>query len=96
MMTLERSAVLLEWYESGAFGTQNGRLASASLLAKAAAPFVIEVFHDVMSYAHLFEALTVIFVIGAVMSRVAAMMRRGEPVSACKTCRGPIALLSTE
>jgi MFS family permease len=78
MMTLERAAVLVEWYGRDTFGMQNGRIAAASVVAKAAAPFVVEALHGLASYAQVFLVLVVVYLVGAALALMAVHARKLE------------------
>ena len=61
MMTLERAAVLVEWYGPTTFGTRQGRLSSATGVARAVSPFIVEAGHHVASYRVVFGILALTF-----------------------------------
>ena len=78
MMTLERALVLVEWYGRTTFGTRQGRLSSATGVARAVAPFIVEAGHHVVSYRVVFGVLALTFVAGAYASVAAARARAAE------------------
>jgi MFS family permease len=75
MMTLERATVLVEWYGRATFGARQGRLSAATSVARAIAPFVVEVGHRVASYRLVFGTLAVLLAGGAYLARAAARAR---------------------
>jgi hypothetical protein len=78
VMTLERAAVVVEWLGSENFGTGSGQLASGALLARAGAPFTVELLHRSISYAAIFGLLAFVVFLGAAVVAVAARARRGR------------------
>jgi hypothetical protein len=78
MMTLERAAVLIEWYGRATFGTRQGRLSSVTGIARAVSPFVVEAGHHVASYRVVFGVLSLTFVAGACACVSAARARAAE------------------
>lgn len=75
MMTLERAAVLVDWYGRASFGAHQGRLAAATSTARAVSPFVVEAGHHFASYAVVFGLLGVVLALGAWTCRSAALVR---------------------
>ena len=78
MITLERATVLVEWYGRETFGTHQGRLAAATGTARAVSPFVVEVGHQVASYATVFGVLALALAAGAGSCVLAARARQRE------------------
>jgi MFS family permease len=78
MMTLERAAVLVDWYGRATFGAHQGRLAAATSTARAVSPFVVEAGHHVASYAVVFGLLGVVLALGAWTCASAARLRALE------------------
>jgi MFS family permease len=78
MMTLERAAVLVDWYGRATFGAHQGRLAAATSAARAVSPFVVEAGHHVASYAVVFGLLGVVLAAGAWTCTSAARVRALE------------------
>jgi MFS family permease len=76
VMTLERAAVVLEWFGRESFGAGNGQLASSSLFARAGAPFAIELLHGTFSYGGVLGLLAVCLVVGSALLGFAARARR--------------------
>jgi MFS family permease len=72
VMTLERAAVVIEWFGRESFGAGNGRLASGALFARAAAPLAVELLHGLFSYAGVFGLLAVCLSSGSVLIGLAA------------------------
>lgn len=64
VMTLERAAVVLEWFGRDAFSTASGQLAAATLFARAAAPFAVELIHGRLSYATVLQILALGLLLG--------------------------------
>lgn len=71
MVTLERPILVLAWYGDRAFGTKSGRLASARLFAKAAAPLCVAWMHRRHSYASIFVGLGLVLAVAVVFFYVA-------------------------
>jgi predicted MFS family arabinose efflux permease len=71
MMTLERAAVLVEWYGRERFGAYQGRIAAVGNAARAAAPFVVEVAHRYLAYGTIFGVLAAGLVAGGWLCVVA-------------------------
>jgi hypothetical protein len=80
VMTLERAAVVVEWLGRENFGTGSGQLASGALLARAGAPFAVELLHRSISYAATFGVLAFVVLLGAAVVAVAARARRRSSV----------------
>ena len=78
MMTLERATVLVEWYGRPTFGTRQGRLSSATGVARAVSPFVVEAGHHVASYRVIFGVLALTLIAGAYACVAAARARATE------------------
>jgi MFS family permease len=76
VMTLERAAVVLEWFGRDAFSTASGQLATATLFARAAAPFAVEVMHGNLNYATVLQILSLGVLIGGVVVGLAIRSRR--------------------
>ena len=75
VMTLERAAVVIEWFGRASFGTSNGQLASGALFARACAPFAVELLHGAFSYAGVFGLLAVCLLLGSALIGVATRVR---------------------
>ena len=75
VMTLERAAVVIEWFGCASFGTSNGQLASGALFARACAPFAVELLHGSFSYAGVFGLLAVCLFLGSASLGVATRVR---------------------
>lgn len=80
VMTLERAAVVLQWFGRDGFSTANGQLAAAALFARAAAPFVVEVMHGALSYAAVLKILAIGLLLG---SPVVGLATRDRPRWLC-------------
>jgi hypothetical protein len=78
MMTLERAAVVVEWYGRETFGAHQGRLAASTSVARAISPFLVEAGHRFASYATVFAMLAVVLVAAAAACAVAGRVRRRE------------------
>jgi predicted MFS family arabinose efflux permease len=76
VMTLERAAVVVEWFGRESFGVGNGRLAAGASLARAVAPFAVELLHGSFSYARVLGVLAVCSLIGSVLITFAIRDRR--------------------
>jgi predicted MFS family arabinose efflux permease len=76
VMTLERAAVAIEWFGRESFGAGSGQLASSALLARAGAPFAIELLHGSFSYAAVLGLLAVCLLLGSAVVGVATRARR--------------------
>jgi hypothetical protein len=76
VMTLERAAVVIEWFGRESFGTGNGQLASSSLLARAGAPFAIELLHGTFSYGGVLGLLAACLMVGSALIAFATRARR--------------------
>lgn len=76
VMTLERAAVVLEWFGRESFGARSGQLAAGSLFARAAAPFAIELVRGSLGYARALGVLAVCLAIGSALLVVATRARR--------------------
>lgn len=76
IMTLERAAVVVDWFGRESFGTGSGQLASSALFARAGAPFAVELAHRSFSYAAVLGALAVCLWVGSVLISSAARTRR--------------------
>ncbi|HVJ21553.1 MAG TPA: MFS transporter [Polyangiaceae bacterium] len=76
VMTLERAAVVIEWFGRDAFGSGSGRLASAALLARASAPFAVELVHGSFSYSTVLGLLAGCLLIGSTLITIATRVRR--------------------
>lgn len=80
VMTLERAAVVIEWFGGDSFGARSGRLASSSLLARATAPFVIELVRGSFGYTRALAGLTVCLLLGsALLVGATRAPRRAQP-----------------
>jgi hypothetical protein len=82
IVTLERAAVLIDWYGRDSFGAHQGRVSAATNTARALSPFVVEAAHQAASYAAVFGALAAVLVIGAWACRSAATLRGLEGATA--------------
>lgn len=80
MVTLERPILVLAWYGDRAFGTKSGRLASARLFAKAAAPLCVAWLHLRHGYASIFSGLGVVLGVAVVSFYVAWRLARAESI----------------
>lgn len=76
VMTLERAAVVLEWFGRDAFSTASGQLTAAALFARAGAPFAVEVLHARLSYAAVLQLLAICLLIGSGIVGLAIRGRR--------------------
>lgn len=76
VMTLERAAVVLEWFGRESFGARSGQLASSSLFARAAAPFAVELVRGSLGYARALGVLAVCLLIGSALLVIATRVRR--------------------
>lgn len=76
VMTLERAAVVLEWFGRDAFSTASGHLAAAALFARAAAPFAVELMHASLSYAAVLQVLASCIFLGSPIVGLAIRGRR--------------------
>jgi MFS family permease len=81
-MTLERAAVVIEWFGRESFGAGNGRLASSSLFARAGAPFAIELLHGTFSYGGVLGLLAVCLMVGSGLIGLATRAPRIAPLLA--------------
>jgi MFS family permease len=78
VMTLERAAVLVEWYGRETFGAHQGRMAAVTSPARAVSPFVVEAGHHFASFAAVFGALALVLALGAWTCWSAAGLRQLE------------------
>lgn len=76
VMTLERAAIAIEWFGRESFGAGSGQLAASALLARAGAPFAIELLHGSFSYAAVLGLLACCLLLGSVLVSAAARLRR--------------------
>jgi predicted MFS family arabinose efflux permease len=76
VMTLERAAVVIEWFGREAFGVGSGQLAAGASLARAVAPFAVELLHGSFSYARVLGVLAVCSLIGSALITFAVRDRR--------------------
>jgi MFS family permease len=91
VMTLERAAVVIEWFGPESFGARSGQLASSSLLARAAAPFAIELVRGRLGYARALGVLAICLLFGSVLLVGAARARRrSRPEPAFDAGRRPL------
>jgi hypothetical protein len=74
-MTLERAAVVVEWFGRDSFGARSGQMASLAGLARAAAPFGVELLHGATSYAGVFGLLAVVLASGGAAACAANRVR---------------------
>jgi MFS family permease len=81
-MTLERAAVVIEWFGRESFGAANGQLASSSLFARAGAPFAVELLHGTFSYAGVLGLLAVCLMVGSGLIGLATRAPRIAPLLA--------------
>lgn len=79
VMTLERAAIVIEWFGRDSFGARSGKLASSSLFARAGAPFAIELLHGTFSYAVVLGLLATCLLLGSALLGLAARARRRRP-----------------
>lgn len=75
VMTLERAAIAIAWFGRESFGAGSGQLASGALLARAGAPFAIELLHGSFSYAAVLGLLATCLLIGGVLLGAATRVR---------------------
>ncbi|HYJ08901.1 MAG TPA: MFS transporter [Polyangiaceae bacterium] len=75
VMTLERAKVVVEWFGRERFGAGSGLLAFAASLARAGAPFAVELVHGSTSYAGVFALLSGCLLLGSAMLAVATRFR---------------------
>lgn len=85
MMTIERATVVVEWFGRDSFGARSGHIASIGLLARAAAPFAVEVLHGTTSYSGVFLGLAVGLGAGGVVIAAANRMRPRRAETSYKT-----------
>jgi MFS family permease len=71
VMTLERATVVVEWFGRESFGAGSGLLASAAALARAGAPFAVELLHGSTSYAGVCGLLAGCLLLGSAVLGVA-------------------------
>jgi predicted MFS family arabinose efflux permease len=76
VMTLERAAVVIEWFGRESFGARSGQLASSSLFARAAAPFAVELVRGSLDYARALGVLAVCLTLGSALLVAATRARR--------------------
>jgi MFS family permease len=76
VMTLERAAVVIEWFGRDSFGARSGQLASSSLFARATAPFVIELARGSFGYVRALVGLTACLLLGSALLIGATRARR--------------------
>ena len=81
MFTLERATLVAERFPAGEHGAVNGRIATLSLLARAAAPFAVALLAGAASFAVAFAALAAILLGAAVRSRGLRFAIRGRATS---------------
>jgi MFS family permease len=79
VMTLERAAVVVEWFGRESFGAGSGQLASSALFARAGAPFAVELLHGSLSYAGVLGLLAACLLIGGALIALATRARRRVP-----------------
>jgi MFS family permease len=82
MMTLERTTVLVDWYGRARFGAHQGRLSAATSTARAAAPFLVEAAHHLLSYRAAFAGLAAVLACAAWACAAAARAQRDETLTA--------------
>jgi hypothetical protein len=75
VMTLERAAVVIEWFGRESFGERSGQLASSSLLARATAPFAIELLRGSLGYTRALGVLAAGLGLGSALLAVATRSR---------------------
>jgi predicted MFS family arabinose efflux permease len=78
-MTLERAAIVVEWFGRESFGAGNGLAASSSLFARAGAPIAIELLAGGLGYPQTLGVLTVFLLIGCISIGAGARWRRRSP-----------------
>jgi hypothetical protein len=76
VMTLERAAIAIEWFGRESFGAGSGQLAASALLARAGAPFAIELLHGSFRYAAVLGLLACCLLLGSVLVGAATRVRR--------------------
>jgi MFS family permease len=76
MMTLERANITVEWFGRDSFGSRSGDIASVSLVARAAAPFVVAILRGDRGYAQAFAVLSALLMAGALVMAVADRTRQ--------------------
>jgi MFS family permease len=76
VMTLERAAVVIEWFGRESFGARSGQLASSSLFARAAAPFAVELVRGSLGYARALGVLAVCLTLGSALLIAATRAQR--------------------
>jgi MFS family permease len=74
-MTLERAGITVEWFGRETFGARSGDIASFAWVARAAAPYAVEVLHGSASYGAVFRALAVVILLGAAVIRFTVCAR---------------------
>jgi predicted MFS family arabinose efflux permease len=75
IVTLERAAVVVEWFGRESFGARSGQIASLAWLARAAAPFSVELLHGTTRYAGVFGLLAVVLASGGAAACAANRLR---------------------
>ena len=81
MMTLERASVVVEWFGRERFGARSGDVASVALLARAAAPLLVEVLRGAASYAAVLVAIAIALAGGGAAVRIADRARGAARVT---------------
>lgn len=75
MTTLARTALTVAWFGRRSFGARSGDIASAALLARAAAPYALALVHGGRGYADAFALLALLLVAGALLLVLAERRR---------------------
>jgi predicted MFS family arabinose efflux permease len=75
MMTLERAAVVAEWFGRERFGAHSGHIASLASFARAAAPFAVELLREATSYSGVLGVLALFVAAGGVAVALANRRR---------------------
>jgi MFS family permease len=76
VMTLERAAIVIEWFGRDSFGAGSGQLASSSLFARAGAPFAIELLNGTFSYPAVLGLLATCLLVSSALLGLATRSRR--------------------
>jgi MFS family permease len=83
-MTLERAAVLIEWFGLRGFGARGGSIAAASAIARASSPYAIELLRGAVGYKTAFRALAVVMLVAAATTIAAGRSVDGASRSRCR------------
>jgi MFS family permease len=78
VMTLERAAVVIEWFGRASFGAGSGQLAASCSFARASAPFAIELLHGSFSYAVVLGILSACLLVSGGLIGLATRAQRSR------------------